>query len=241
MSANIVIIAALNREVAPLIINWRKDSAGLPDGCSCYINGNAALLCAGIGYSAARRAAEAAIQRYQPDLLISAGLAGALVPDVKVGEVFEPSTVIDAASGKRYSTEGGHGTLVTAGNVAGIESKKALGQQFRAEIVDMEAAAVADVAERRGIPLTVVKAISDELEFELPDLAPFINPEGRFQMRKFVGHLALRPRLWGTVLRLGSNSNKASANLCAHLRRVIEESSHEHQTPLSGGKESRSR
>ena len=81
----------------------------------------------------------------------------------------------------------------------------------------MEAAAVAHAAEKYGLPFIAVKAISDDLSFELPEMNHFIR-NGQFQTRKFVLHVALRPWLWLRVIRLARNTRLASENLCAWLR-----------------------
>ena len=43
------------------------------------------LVCGGMGAPAARRATEAIIQLYGPEVVISAGFAGALQPGMKAG------------------------------------------------------------------------------------------------------------------------------------------------------------
>jgi nucleoside phosphorylase len=55
-----------------------------------YESKYAVAVCGGIGAEAARRAAEAAIVVYSPEVIISAGIAGALVPELHVGETVFP-------------------------------------------------------------------------------------------------------------------------------------------------------
>ena len=92
---------------------------------------------------AARRAAEAVIARYHPELVCSVGFAGALHPDLRVGDIVTPAVVVDARDGSRIEIPGGKEVLVTFMAVAGAAQKTNLAQAYGAQAVDMEAAGVA--------------------------------------------------------------------------------------------------
>jgi adenosylhomocysteine nucleosidase len=111
--------------------------------------------------------------------------------------------------------------LVSFASVANPAQKRKLRDSFGAEIVDMEGAAVARSAEARGKQFTVVKAISDEIDFELPAMDLFVNSEGRFQEARFAFYAAIRPWLWPKVVRLARNSNRATHALCMYLRTFL--------------------
>jgi hypothetical protein len=76
---------------------------------------------------------------------------------------------------------------------------------------------VARSAEARRQEFTAVKAISDEMDFEFPAMARFVDAEGKFSEGRFAGYAAIRPWLWPRVIRLAQNSNRASRALCAYL------------------------
>ncbi len=223
MSYKVVIIAALEREVAPLVKGWRVADDGVSRVYRSFANDDTIVVCAGIGPGAARRVAEAAVAEYKPELLVSAGLAGALTQDLKVGEAFVPATIINSATGQQHTTGHGSGVLVSASEIAGPEAKRLFARQHGAQLIDMEAAVVLEVAKRHGITFTAIKAISDEADFKLPELAPFVDHEGRFLTGKFVWHLFLRPRMWRAVRKLSANSALASVELCKVLRKLIED------------------
>jgi hypothetical protein len=61
--------------------------------------------------------------------------------------------------------------------------------------------------------------ISDELDFEMPIMARFINSEGRFQTERLALFAAFRPWLWKPLVALASNSRKAAQALSSHLER----------------------
>ena len=218
----IAIVAAMEREVRPLIGGWRIrtiEHAGRQ--YRLFENGQAALICGGIGSEAARRATEAIIQAVNPALVLSVGFAGALDGSLQVGAVIEPRTVINAADGVRTEIGLSEGVLVSSSTVAGKEQKARLRKAYGALAVDMEAGAVAQGAQARGIEFAALKAISDGADFELPALDHFLASNGRFRSAGFAVHVALRPWLWGTTIALARNSSRASKALCDALENYL--------------------
>ncbi len=214
----VAIVAALEREVRPLIKNWRVRERDFDGRCFRFFEkDDVVLVCGGIGAAAARRAAEAVIVLFAPSILYSAGFAGALDPQLKVGEVFCPKRVINAGDGSSIVLNDGKGVLVSFGAVADSGQKRKLRESFGAQAVDMEAAAVLRAAEARGIAFGAVKAISDDSEFDLPPTDRFVDAEGNFSESRFALFVAVRPWMWPRVLRVASNSNQASRALSAHL------------------------
>ena len=214
----LAIVAALEREVRPLVKSWRlteKEHDGRH--FRFFENGEVVLVCAGIGAVAARRAAEAVIAIFDPRVVCSAGFAGALDPKLKVGDMVRPGTVINAGDGSRTAVQGGEGVLVSFGSVASPAQKSKLRDSYGAEAVDMEAATVGRAAEARGKQFTAAKAISDEIDFEFPAMERFVDAEGQFSQGHFAWYAAIRPWLWPRVTCLARNSSRASRALCAYL------------------------
>jgi adenosylhomocysteine nucleosidase len=228
MLKKFAIIAALDSEIHPLIKFWPKTSIEHDSRTYTFHESNyAVVVCGGIGAESARRAAEAVIAKYSPDLMISAGIAGSLVPDLKVGATIFPAIVIDSNDGSRRetpisnapvgNTAVGRTILVTYPEVATVAQKQQLAKSYGAHAVDMEAAAVARAAQAHNLPFIAVKAISDDLNFELPGVSRFIRA-GQFETTRFVLHISIRPWLWLRVFRLARNTKIASENLSAWLR-----------------------
>ena len=214
----LAIVAALEREMRPLVKGWRvTDKEHDGRHFRFFENGEVVLVCGGIGAVAARRASEAVIAIFDPKIVCSAGFAGALDPKLRVGALVRPNSVINAGDGSRTVIEGGEGVLVSFGSVASPGQKSKLRDSFGADAVDMEAAAVARSAEARHKQFTVVKAVSDDMDFEFPAMERFIGADGRFSQGGFAWYTAVRPWLWPRVLRLARNSNRASRALCAYL------------------------
>src|SRR3982074_205676 len=148
----VAIVAALTREVLPLVRQWRTTEREYSGRRFRFFeNGEIVVVCGGIGAEAARRAAEAAIALYSPGVVYSAGFAGALEPGLKVGEIIVPRRVLNAADGSSVDTGTGEGVLVSFNSVASPEQEAKLADSFGAQAVDMEAAAVAQAAQARGV------------------------------------------------------------------------------------------
>ncbi|MFZ0277179.1 MAG: hypothetical protein WA254_23695 [Candidatus Sulfotelmatobacter sp.] len=226
----VAIVAALEREVRGLTKSLSRVEQQ-HDGRRFvfFERDEIVIVCGGIGAEAARRAAEAAIALYKPTLLHSVGFAGALDADLRVGDLFVPALVIDARDGSRIEIEGATGTgkgrssLVTFASVAGAQQKASLAQAYGAQAVDMEAAGVAAAARAHGIGFAATKVISDELNFEMPQTARFIDANGRFKTASFAASVALRPWLWRRTATLAANSRKAARVLSEHLEHYRQE------------------
>jgi adenosylhomocysteine nucleosidase len=222
----LLIIAALERELAPLVKGWTASEVASQNRRVRIFETDAAIAaCAGIGVINARIAAGAAYQHVKSEAgqFISAGLAGALIPEFQVGEIFMPAVIVDDVDNGRITAAAGSGTLVTASRVADSASKRSMATRHIARAVDMEAYAVADVARVYGIPFVAVKAISDTLDFPMPPLSRFISETGDFKTASFGIYVAMRPWLIPTVLELGRNSARATTSLSHHLEQMIQQ------------------
>ena len=212
-------VAALEREVAPLVRHWRvADQEHGGRKFRFFESGSAVAVCGGMGFEAARRATEAIIALYRPSVVLSVGFAGALDEKLRVGELVQARYVVDARDGSRTDTGSGNGILVSSPAVADAEQKAKLAKSYGAQAVDMEAAAVAKGAEARGLRFAAVKAISDEVGFAMPPVDRFIAADGSFRARSFAFYAASRPFIWPDVLRLAQNSAKAARALSAALQ-----------------------
>jgi adenosylhomocysteine nucleosidase len=218
------IIAAMPGELKQLVLGWRHERQ---DGVELWKHRDDNLYvaaCAGTGQAAATRAF-AAVERDAPvDLLFSFGWAGALRADLRAGTAYNAAGVIDARTGERFRCEAGAGDewLVTSPIVADATEKRRLAATYRAGLVDMEAAAMARLAQMRGIPFYCIKGVSDTLEARLPDFNRFIGDDGGFQLGRFVLFASLRPKYWSELIRMGENSRKASEQMAKTFREFLE-------------------
>jgi len=215
-------VAALEREVWPLVRTWGVSEKEYEGRRFRFLEQDiAVLVCGGIGADAARRATEAAIALYGPNVVWSVGFAGALDSQLVVGDVLEPRRVIDAGDGSVVTLDTGEGVLVSFASVAGTEQKEKLRNSFAAQAVDMEASAVARAADARGIQFRALKAISDEFDFAFPSVERFVDAQGQFSEFRFAMFAAVRPWLWPKIAQLMRNSNRASQALCERLSAIV--------------------
>jgi adenosylhomocysteine nucleosidase len=230
--ARIAIVAAMERELAPITQGWSLSTLNVQNrSLICYEGGEIVAVFSGMGCKRAEEAARAVAEKYRPMALVSAGLAGALIRSLKVGNVVLPNVIIDAASGTEYRCNvGGEviggGVLVSNYEIAGRKAKPELVECFHALIVDMEAAGVAKVAMENDLGFRCVKAISDEFDFEMPPLNDFVTPEGLVETGKLVRWTSVRPQYWPAMVALGRNSYKATHALCDWLRTNLPENLH---------------
>jgi adenosylhomocysteine nucleosidase len=220
------IIAAMAGELKPLVQGWKAMPArhgesawqGTVDGDSCI------AVCAGMGKEAAARACAVAAQDVPLTALVSVGWAGALSCGLQAGSAYVVNEVVDDATGERFATNSppragnvGALRLVTIDHVALAAEKRRLGEGYQAVLVDMEAAAVARVARGQGIAFYCLKAVSDAAGETLPDFSRYTDAQGHLQLAALLAHVAIRPRYWPGLARMGKNGRRGAVAMAAAI------------------------
>jgi adenosylhomocysteine nucleosidase len=219
------IVAAMSGELKPLVRGWQHKSH---NGIHTWAHRDDNLYvaaCAGTGQAAATRAF-AEIEKDSPiDLVFSIGWAGALTPDLAPGTSHNVAGVIDVQTGERFRCDAGAGELwlATSPKVADEAEKRRLASTYNAALVDMEAAAIARLAQMRGIPFYAIKGISDPLNAKLPEFNRFLSAQGQFQLFRFGIFAAIRPWYWPSLARMGENSRRASQRITESLFNFLNE------------------
>lgn len=221
MKGRIAYIAALRREIFPLVQGWQQVSSA-ESHLLMYQQGSVLVAVAGMGASRVALAVQAVLHSGTVRELVSVGVAGACCPKHPVGSIVLPSIVIDARTGERFTTESGEGVLVSVERVAGVKEKRRLLESYQADVVDMEASTVARLATAHHLPFRVIKVVSDGPDFELSDTSRFATAQGQFREAAFALHAAIRPRLWKSLWELARNSKLAISNLAATIQADIE-------------------
>lgn len=188
----------------------------------------------GAGRANAAEAVRIACKTYAVSAVVSTGYAGALDPELRVGNILVANTV--AAAGEHSSCQleyagklpvcprrPGHavGVLLTIDYVAqDAETKRRL-RLTGAAAVDMEASGVAAEALRQEIAFYCVRSISDEAGTSFPiDLNRARRDDGTFSGWRIVAAAAVRPTRWPELLRLSRDARAASRALAEFLSRT---------------------
>lgn len=220
MKPRVTIIAALPRELQALVQGWRR-SRDAANACDVFEQDHAVAVCAGMGASRARYAAQRAAATGPLAGIISAGYAGALRNSIARETVHWAACVVDGATGEQFPTEDSGPGLLTVDHVLSVPEKAAAGQRYDAGLVDMEAAAVASVAQSLGVPFRAVKAVTDCVDDALPDVSAFVGRQGEFLEHRYVRHLLLHPWLMPQAMQMGRRSAVCSRLLAQELERAI--------------------
>jgi len=164
-----------------------------------------------------------------PALVVSAGVCGALAPDLAEGDLVVPETVVGRA-GARYATAEvaglrRAGTLVTVDEVVATPAAKArLWVEAGAFACDMESAVILEWARARGIPAAVIRAVSDTAERGVPaDLAAVVEPDGRVRTMRAVRAVLARPRAFADALTLRNGTHAALRTVAHALGRIAKD------------------
>jgi adenosylhomocysteine nucleosidase len=229
VKARVAIVAAMAGELRPLVKGWKREET--PEGVTVYTSDEAVATYAGLGSHRARLATEAALRLGPTSRVISAGWAGGLHAEMVPGGVWRVSEIVDPISGEVVETSEANGVkavgavLVTTDVVTTVKDKLKLRILYSADLVDMEASAVAEVARRHRISFSAIKAVSDGYDFDLPGMERFTTEDGQFRQVSFAAYAALRPILWKPVARLAKDSSLAARNLGRELERYLAEES----------------
>lgn len=215
------IVAALPRELAPLVRGWEKRGRLWFGRIGPH---EAVAGCAGMGADAATRACQELLAACELDSIVSIGYAGSLSCGLRPPQACAIREVVNAATGERFLADPEGQRLITLNRVAGREEKRRLAEQHQAVLVDMEAAAIARFAREHGMRFLCFKAISDGPNENLPDFNRFTGPDGQLRTPAFALWAATHSRSWGPIWRLGQNSRRAAAELAILVSRSLDRS-----------------
>jgi adenosylhomocysteine nucleosidase len=227
------IIAALPGELKPLVQGWK--SVPLPGArkgraawSSLVDNVECIAVCAGVGSDAAAHACEISAQGGALDALVSVGWSGALSCGIHPGNAYAVNEVIDARTGEHFPTNfplpEGSGVplrLVTTDHIVQYAEKRQLAGLYQAVMVDMEAVTVARFAMSQHIAFYCLKAISDEIADVLPDFGRYTDSDGHLRVGPLLGHVAVRPKYWPAMLRIGQNAKSGARAVAGALGPLI--------------------
>lgn len=196
----------------------------------------------GLGRERAEKAATQVIDRYRPDVIVSAGFAGGVRAGLIPGDLYLCSRLMsvegpavlwqrDAASEgsiedpgileqltkdtERRQRYGVCGCLSVPRFVSTSSMKAWIGDTFPVSIIDMESYWVNEKANACGIPHLVVRSVLDPVEQTLPDFVAqtIDDDEDAARWERAVKYIVTRPIETPKLLQLASQVKVASASL----------------------------
>jgi len=234
--ADIGIISALSIEMDQFlercdrVKHYRGDSITFRGGR--YDDIRVVICEAGTGFARARKATQAMIDAHSPDWVLSCGFSGALLTEMKVGQIVVADSIVDQ-HGQHIEldlhltsdAESGLyvGRLLTSDHmVRTVAQKQELRQQHEAIAVDMESLAVAQVARETATGFMAVRVISDDMSADLPpEVLSIMGNTGAVRIGAALTSVVKRPESFKDMMQLRKNAQAASKTLATFLDGVI--------------------
>jgi adenosylhomocysteine nucleosidase len=171
----------------------------------------------GIGTQAATAVTEQLLDDHHVDHVIVVGIAGGLGPELDVGDLVFPEIVVDRPNGTTHrATPIGDielmGTIVTSDE---FNYPREILDGFIADgvlAVDMETGSIAGVCERRGVPWTAFRSLSDHDQKAPVDTAVLglATPEGGANVKAALRYIGPKPWRLVKLSRLARDSQTAT-------------------------------
>jgi nucleoside phosphorylase len=162
------------------------------------------------------------------DLLLSFGIAGALIDTLRPGDLVVATEIVTGrgryAAAQSLQVNVPHRTGAVFGAdeaVVRAEDKKRLASASQCIAVDLESGHVATVASRRGRRFAVLRAIADPASRDIPRAALVgLDADGRTRPGAVLGALLRDPTQLGGVMRLAFDARAAMERLSALAERI---------------------
>ncbi|HYZ48765.1 MAG TPA: phosphorylase [Sphingomonas sp.] len=156
-----------------------------------------------------------ALAAERPGVIVSSGLAGALDPALRPGDVVLGG---DAGFAERVNAALPNAAL---GKIVGADKPVATGAEKRAlraasgaVAVDMESHVAERIARARGLPFGVIRVISDSADETLPPAAILgMAADGSVALRRVLASLARQPGQLPALIRTGRHAGRAFRGL----------------------------
>lgn len=227
------IVTAMAEELEPFVRRMRVEKTQRLGSCRvhCGTLGGARVVAALTGDGAQRAGAgtDALLESFAADLLIVAGIAGGLSPRLAPESVVVAREVVDAAGPvpppatawvDRALERSGvtEATVVSSSDILCTPEAKAEAwialDHGRAAVVDLESAACARVAARRGVAYVVLRAVCDTADEALPfDLNRCRDDSGQLRRMRVARQALMRPAALGRLLDLRKRTTQGAGHL----------------------------
>jgi len=246
----IAIFGAFGQEIVDLRRRMVVEEVVATPACKVYRgklhNKDAVLVRTGMGKERAENATRFVLERYPVTAIISLGFAGALAPNLRVGDVVvcsklhcvhsfedeEERLEPHAADAGLHSLalqcpEDRVARFLAGSGVTALqldpdpEKMQELRDAFDAHIIDMESYWIARMASARQIPFIAIRSISDTVERSVQPFDRILAPDGSLLWKKAVLCFLLHPRYLMNVFALFRNTRPAKKNMAAFVSHLV--------------------
>ncbi|TWT64073.1 phosphorylase family protein [Rubinisphaera italica] len=191
-----------------------------------------ALVTTGPGRKRIRQVLPLLLDQIHVSHLLNVGLCGGLSSELSAGALIVPNDIIEEqgpsiqlASPVKDIQES-FATVSLLSVIHPLHSRVLKEKAFTdssAQAVDMEAFFVAEIAQDRKIPLTVIKGVSDDSLTDFPaELMHVTRQDGGVDWSQLVRSILFRPGMIIKLLRLQKSSRLAMKNVSEQVKRLIE-------------------
>jgi adenosylhomocysteine nucleosidase len=208
-SGHLAFICAMPMELSPLVKKLslnKTEMGGVAVHTGMLGDRTVVAIVTGMGTKLATEATERLLDAVPVERVVVVGITGAVENETPIGTLILPEVVVNSATGAEYRPEplgegAPNGTMWTGDELlidpdvlADLRSKGVVS-------LDMETAAIAESCERRGIPWSVFRVISDRASDGTVDEEVFHlsnqdgTPNGRAVARYFLKHPGRIPQM----------------------------------------------
>jgi len=219
-SGLIAFICAMPMELSPLVkkLSLRKtEIAGVTVHTGTLGGRDVVAIVTGMGTKLATEATERLLDAMPVNRVVVVGITGAVENETPIGTLILPEVVVNSATGTEYRPAPlGDGTpsgkmwtgdvlLTDADVLAGLRAKGVVS-------LDMETAAIAESCEKRGIPWSVFRVISDRASDGSVDEEVFrlSNQDGTPNAKAVAAYFAKHPGRIPQMARLAKGAKLAT-------------------------------
>lgn len=200
------------------------------------------LIESGMGAERAADATWVLINAAKPKFLISFGIAGAVEEDLRIGDVVAAESTCMLQGNKLTAVQPLAKVSQPAWDAISAALKKEGVRLFRGTaittrgsqwtgrhpgipehpVLEMETTGILHAAQESGVPLVVLRAISDGPAAPIPfDLASMMDEDYNLRIGRIIEAILRHPNILRQVLRMGKNSEIAARNAAIAVKALL--------------------
>jgi len=220
MSGTIAFVCAMPMELTPLRrkLSLEKTRVGSLDAHTGSLAGIPVVaIVTGMGTQLATKGVEQLLDAMPVERVVVVGITGAIHDETPIGALILPEAVIDSASGARHVPDplgagSPHGTMWTTDEITTDPDVLAGLRADGVVSLDMETAAIAEVCQRRNIPWSVFRVISDRATDGSIDDEVFAlsNQDGTPNPKAVAAYILKHPGRVPTMARMAKEAKQAT-------------------------------